>query len=91
MGQQAVVAETDAEAAGGPAQSHADRQPRPGEVEGGHQGGGMDETDPDDDRPIEVAPVLARRSIELLGIGDDCRFPADTVVPLALALGAADR
>ena len=91
MREETVIAEADAKAAGGPTERHADRQPRPGEVEGGHQGRSMDHADPDHDRPVEVGPVLSGLAAERVGFCGQFLGIDHRGVAVQFALRATDR
>ena len=57
MREEAVVSQAHAEAARHPAEHQTDRQARPGEIKGSRQRRAMDQPDPEQHRPIELAPA----------------------------------
>jgi hypothetical protein len=65
--EEAMVAEADAETAGHPVEHQADGEPRPGEAEGRGERRHVNPADPEQDRPIKVAPVIATAFTPRLG------------------------
>ena len=57
MREEAVVSQAHAKASRHPAEHQTDRQARPGEIKGSRQRRAMDHPDPEQHRPIELAPT----------------------------------